>query len=83
MDHQCITSIKSIDPNLPERERVVLELVQQAVIDVKQISREDVRKLKDYGWSDSEIVEIVDCAAFSIGESIFTDVLLELVPDEQ
>jgi len=80
-DNQKLALIKKIDPSLPERERAVLELIQQAVIDVTQVKREDIEKLKDYGWTESDIVEIADTAAFAIGESIFTDILIEFSRD--
>ena len=53
---------RSLD--LPENEQAMLEYVEKVTLSATSITREDVDHLRDVGWDDKEILDIVLVSAY-------------------
>lgn len=59
----------------PQRVRVILEFSVKMAYDPKSITHEDFEKMRDFGVSDEEILEIVLLAAHAVSADIIADTL--------
>lgn len=58
---------------LSERERATLEFAQEVAIDPKRVIDADVESLRDVGYEDAEIVELVGAIAQYVAANVYAD----------
>lgn len=58
-----------------EREYVALRFTQEVTENLGSVTDADVDRLREVGFSDAEIVELVDCIALHVHTAVFQDTL--------
>jgi uncharacterized peroxidase-related enzyme len=85
LDDEIVTALADPDTELeevlPERERTVVSVAKSIATDPKRVSSEDIESLREEGFDDESIVELVIVAGAGISATVVADTLNILPQD--
>ena len=78
----AIVTGEEIEAEFSEREQAIVSFAREAASDPKRVSDHDLKRLRDVGFDDEDIIELVTIAGAAVSANVITDTLNVLLQDQ-